>query len=118
MTDIYNIARQLGDVLAHARTALPDLGLAVAKAAVAGKINEGNARDVYGEYIVNASGEQPDPTSNTFKANASKLRTIIKCSIATPDMLEKMASDPRADGAQLYEKMVAACRRRLNGKGG
>ena len=70
---IYDIARELGDIVAQAQRARADLAIAVAKEAQAHQINEDHANQLYAEYLVHSQGKQPDKASNSFRANASKL---------------------------------------------
>jgi hypothetical protein len=96
----------------------------VAKDARATNINEDDANSIYAKYALHSLGEQPEPTSNTFKANASKLRQIIKCAREHRDtvpMLEGIKhTHARAkkltNVSAAYEEMVKACRSKLSGR--
>jgi hypothetical protein len=123
MAEVLDVAKELGTVAARARTALPELAMAVAENARAGLVEEEDANEIYAEYARHAHGAV-DPRSGTFRANASKLRTIIRCAsehrntLNILDSLEKMhAKESKLHQTKpLYETMVWACRRRLEGK--
>lgn len=116
MTFVLDTVRRLGKSQRQTYR-LPIVAMEVAQAAKRGDIDVDDAIDLYIEYMREASGiKKWDPASNTIKANASKLRQIIKA--ADPDLLlrvERIHNTMRdkgelAPGANLYPAMVNACR--------
>lgn len=121
-SDIYNVARHLGEIVAQSRSAKPALAVAAAKEALASRIDEEDANSIFGEYLRHSLGQEVDVTSNSFKANASKLRTIIRCALEHKDTLTMLERITNAHGkAQkmqevppLYDAIVAICRHKLD----
>jgi hypothetical protein len=120
---VMETARELGQIVARAREILPELAMEVAQQACRGVIDEGRANEIYGVYAERAYGVA-DVRSGSFRANASKLRAIIRCAREhknTPAMLDTLGELHRKEAKlhevnPLYETMVWACRQRLAGK--
>jgi hypothetical protein len=118
--DVYVVAKHLGGIVAQARSVMPALATAAVKSAKAGEIDENDVNSIYGIYIrASLETDKVDHTSNTFKANASKLRTIVKCALDHDDALDllKRMTEAHAkvkyrlsDVPSLYDAMVMACR--------
>ncbi len=118
--DVYKLARELGDIVAQGRATLPRLALAAAAAAKAGQIDEDDAAGIYEEYIKRSQGlNHVEHSSNTIKANVSKLRQIIKCSMNgydAPHLLRRVEvihAKARVPVKPLYSAMVDACRAQI-----
>jgi hypothetical protein len=119
---MYRLTAKL-KALGSARAAsnvLPQLALEVAKAAARGAINEGHVNEIYLDYFqATKPGEKIDPYSGAVKANASKLRQIVKA--ADPELLARVTAvhhkichkQPRTC-RPLYAAMVLACRIKIS----
>jgi hypothetical protein len=121
--DIYEVAKHLGEIVAQARKAKPALAVAAAKAALDHKLDEDDVNELFGVYIKASSEmDRVDPTDNSFKANASKLRTIVKCALEyrdTLDVLERVTNrhDRLQTKASLFDAMVSVCRLKIEHEG-
>jgi len=119
--DIYAVAKHLGGIVAQSRNAMPALAIAAAKSARASRIDEDDANGIYSEYSHHSLERVVDQTCNSFKANASKLRTLIKCALEHEDtlrLLERVTEEHHKarkmkDVTPLYDAMVTVCRWRL-----
>jgi hypothetical protein len=119
---VYAIARELGEVLARARTTPMVLVREAVKAAMRGEIDEDDALSLYETYIKKSQvTDTVDAASNTMRANASKLRQIIRCASARKDALDLLNRVIDMHGKvsrhlptkSPYWAMVLACRQQL-----
>jgi hypothetical protein len=103
------------------RHTLPEMATDLAERAKAGEIDPEDAMDLYLEYYRASMGVfKADPTLNTARANASKLRQVIKA--ADPDLLRRVSDiydqmHHKVPCRPLYHGMVDVCRHRLDTKG-
>jgi hypothetical protein len=122
--ELLTLARELGQAAAQARSTLPSLAVAAAKEAIRGTIDEDDANELYATYAhesmsLNGKGSGGEQPLGSAKAQASKLRQIIKCaSVAngnTLKLLERVSELHAKVGRHvavkaLYASMVLACR--------
>jgi hypothetical protein len=108
------IFKRLTELGASQRRAefLPQVALEVAQAAKQGVINADDARDIYMAYYMALPRHRP-PSPDSIKANASKIRQLIKCK--DPALLRRVIRMHRSVGQHhkvkpLYHVMVDACR--------
>ena len=121
MPSLMDTVREFGKATAYGRSTLPKFALHICREAAAGEISEDDANDLYLEYIKTSTGVSMDATANSVRANASKLRQIIKlgaeCSDAETlltkviETHDKMLRQENIVSA--YAAMVAAARERL-----
>jgi hypothetical protein len=108
-------ARELG--CSRSRSALVELAHLCATAADQNKIDVEDAAEIYREYLA-GTRMGADTTGSSFRANASKLRQIIKS--ANPGLLKQVEQvyDKHAHqkSLPLYHVIIEAARRDVAGR--